>query len=115
MTGIHDCERAAAEAAASAGRQTEQSEESGEELGPTPPDSPVPSSTGAFPPVSGEEMAYGVWTLLEYSSPGGGLGTRRKMRLERALKHAESKSTVSEQRLFSSYYTRFLMRGCFND
>ncbi|VDL85778.1 unnamed protein product [Nippostrongylus brasiliensis] len=47
---IHDCERAADEAAK---RPVEHvSEESGDELCPTPPDSPIPS-TGAFPPLSG--------------------------------------------------------------
>ncbi|VDM72309.1 unnamed protein product [Strongylus vulgaris] len=48
--GIHDCERAAEEAAK---RPVEHvSEESADELCPTPPDSPIPS-TGAFPPLSG--------------------------------------------------------------
>ncbi|KHJ87096.1 1-phosphatidylinositol-4-phosphate 5-kinase [Oesophagostomum dentatum] len=50
LLGIHDCERAAEEAAK---RPVEHvSEESGDELCPTPPDSPLPS-TGAFPPISG--------------------------------------------------------------
>ncbi|PAV65693.1 hypothetical protein WR25_09753 [Diploscapter pachys] len=50
LLGIHDCERAAAEAANRPIEQT--SEESADELAPTPPDSPLPS-TGAFPPISG--------------------------------------------------------------
>ncbi|UMM21331.1 hypothetical protein L5515_003056 [Caenorhabditis briggsae] len=51
LVGIHDCERAAQEAA---NRPIEQnSEESGDELAPTPPDSPIPSTGGAFPGVSG--------------------------------------------------------------
>lgn len=54
ILGIHSMDRAekeAAEAAASA-QPTEQSEGelSAEELGPTPPDSPIPS-TGAFAPI----------------------------------------------------------------
>ncbi|KAK6743938.1 hypothetical protein RB195_010935 [Necator americanus] len=50
LLGVHDCERAAEEAAK---RPVEHvSEESADELCPTPPDSPLPS-TGAFPPLSG--------------------------------------------------------------
>ncbi|KAK6026550.1 kinesin motor domain protein [Ostertagia ostertagi] len=50
LLGIHDCERAAEELAR---RPIEHvSEESGDELCPTPPESPLPS-TGAFPPLSG--------------------------------------------------------------
>ncbi|KAJ1346092.1 hypothetical protein KIN20_000779 [Parelaphostrongylus tenuis] len=50
LLGIHDCERAAEEAAKRP--QEHVSEESGDELCPSPPDSPLPS-TGAFPPLSG--------------------------------------------------------------
>ncbi|KHN80062.1 Phosphatidylinositol 5-phosphate 4-kinase type-2 alpha [Toxocara canis] len=51
LVGIHDIDRAEAEAAASqqAGEQSE-GEASGDELVPTPPDSPLPS-TGAFAPI----------------------------------------------------------------
>ncbi|KAK6043572.1 1-phosphatidylinositol-4-phosphate 5-kinase [Cooperia oncophora] len=50
LLGIHDCDRAAEELAK---RPVEHvSEESGDELCPTPPESPLPS-TGAFPPLSG--------------------------------------------------------------
>ncbi|KJH53020.1 1-phosphatidylinositol-4-phosphate 5-kinase [Dictyocaulus viviparus] len=48
--GVHDCERAAEEAAKRPAEHA--SEESGDELCPSPPDSPLPS-TGAFPPLSG--------------------------------------------------------------
>lgn len=52
--GIHDIERAEKEAAevATSQQQIEQSEgeASADELGPTPPESPVPS-TGAFAPI----------------------------------------------------------------
>ncbi|CAB3402208.1 unnamed protein product [Caenorhabditis bovis] len=48
---IHDCERAAIEAANKPAEQN--SEESSDELAPTPPDSPIPSTGGAFPGVSG--------------------------------------------------------------
>ncbi|VDM64600.1 unnamed protein product [Angiostrongylus costaricensis] len=50
LLGVHDCERAAEEAAKRP--QEHMSEESGDELCPSPPDSPLPS-TGAFPPLSG--------------------------------------------------------------
>ncbi|CAJ0941881.1 unnamed protein product, partial [Mesorhabditis belari] len=49
LLGIHDVERAVAENAV---RPVEHSEESGDELAPTPPDSPIPS-TGAFPSQEG--------------------------------------------------------------
>ncbi|CAI4232393.1 unnamed protein product [Auanema sp. JU1783] len=50
LLGIHDCEKALVEAA---NRPAEHvSEESADELAPTPPDSPLPS-IGAFPPLSG--------------------------------------------------------------
>ncbi|CAD6198251.1 unnamed protein product [Caenorhabditis auriculariae] len=51
LLGIHDCDRAAAEAASKPLEQT--SEESADELAPTPPDSPIPSTAGAFPAISG--------------------------------------------------------------
>uniref|UniRef100_A0A0M3KKA2 PIPK domain-containing protein n=1 Tax=Anisakis simplex TaxID=6269 RepID=A0A0M3KKA2_ANISI len=52
-SGIHDMDRAEAEAAASqppAGGDQSDAEASGDELVPTPPDSPLPS-TGAFAPI----------------------------------------------------------------
>lgn len=77
LLGIHDCERAAEEAAK---RPVEHvSEESGDELCPTPPESPLPS-TGAFPPLSGGPDLDDEYYAIA-SHPGKAYSTNSNLKL----------------------------------